>query len=55
MVLFNDIVEVFTVADRDTFLYLSIHLCQTGVIGPTLINIHQTGYAKLPNGFFQKA
>ena len=55
MVLLNDIVQVFALTDLDTFLHISIHLFQARVIGPVLINIHQTRFTILANCFLYKA
>ena len=55
MVLLNDVAQVFALADFNTFVMVTIKLVQTRLIGTTLIDIHQTGYAVLSNGFFQKA
>ena len=49
MVLFNDIVQVFALTDLDPFLHISAHLFQARVIGPALINIHQTRFTILAN------
>ena len=55
MVLLNDIVQVFALTDLDTFLHISTHLFQARVIGPVLINIHQTRFTILANCFLYKA
>ena len=55
MVLFNDIVQVFTLTDFDSFLIVSVILFQARVIGPALINVDQTWFAVLTNRFLQKA
>jgi len=51
MVLFNDIVQVFTLTDFDSFLIVSVILFQARVISPALINVDQTWFAVLTNRF----
>ena len=53
VVLLDDVVQIFALADRDTCFIVSVHLFETGCIRTTLINIHQTGFSVLRNRFFQ--
>jgi len=54
MVLLNDIVQIFALADFDTCFIVSIHLFQARVVRPTLINIHQTWITIFIDGFPQE-
>lgn len=53
MVLFNDIIQVFTLTDFALFLIVSIILFQARLMGSALINILQTRFTILANRFFQ--
>ncbi len=55
VILLNDIVQVFALADLDACVMVSIHLLQARVVRTALINIHQTGFAVFLDGFLQKA
>jgi hypothetical protein len=52
VVLLNDIVEVFALADCNTFVLVSIQLFQARLIRTALIHIHQTRFAIFLDGFF---
>ncbi len=55
VILLNDIVQVFTLADLDACAMIVIHLLQARVVRATLINIDQAGFSVLVNRFLQKA
>ena len=52
MVLLNHIVQVFALADFNTVVMVTIKLVQTRLIGTALVNVDQTRFAVLSNGFF---
>lgn len=53
--LLNPVVQVFALADFNTFIMVTIKLVQTRLIGTALIDIHQTRFAVFMDGFPQKA
>ena len=55
MILFNDLNQIFTLTDFDSFLIVSVKLFQAPLIGSALINVDQTWFAVFPNRFLQKA
>jgi hypothetical protein len=55
MVLFNNIVQVFALADLDAWLIVSIQLLQACLIRTALINVNQTRFSVFIDGFPQKA
>jgi hypothetical protein len=55
MVLFNDVVEVFALANLDTRVLLVIHQFEARGIRAALIDIDQTRFAVSLDGFLEKA
>jgi hypothetical protein len=54
MVLLNDVVEVFALANLDTRLLLAIHQFEARGIRAALIDIDQTWFAVSRDGFLEK-
>ena len=54
MVLLDNVVQIFALADLDACLVVSIQLFQTRMIGSTLINVDQARFAVFLEGFPQK-
>ncbi len=54
VVLFDDIVQIFTLTYFDTATIVLIELFDTGFIGATFINVNQTGFYISDYGFGQK-
>ncbi len=55
MVLLDEVVQVFALADLDACPVVSIQLFQARMIGSTLINVDQAWFAVFLDGFLQKA
>ena len=45
VILFDNIVQIFTLANLDAFVFVNIVLSDTGCIGTTLLNVDQTRFA----------
>ena len=54
MILLDNIVEIFTLANFDALVFVGIVLLDTGCIGAAFVNIDQAGFAVGADGFVQK-
>ncbi len=55
VILLDNIVKVFTLANLDAFVFVNIVLLDTGCIGSAFVDIDQTGFAVGADSFVQKS
>ena len=55
MILLDNIVQVFTLTDLYTFVFIEIVLFDGGRIGSAFVEINQAGFAAGPNRFVQES
>ena len=55
MILLNDVVQIFALTDLNARIVVSIHQFEARGIRAALINIDQTWFAVLLDGFLEKA
>ena len=54
MVLLNDVVQIFTLANFDTFVFVAVVLFDASCIGSAFIDVDQAGFTVGTDGFVQK-
>lgn len=51
MILFNDVIQIFALTDRDANILFSLHVLSVSGIRAALINIAQTRFVVVLDGF----